>query len=216
MSIAGAMSRSSLLLGGFAALTAALIAWTFLLTREDIARAEREAEAKQLLQLFPAATHDNSLIDDRFTVPKNTPLLELRSDRYGYVAKMGGETVGVILPATARDGYSGDIRLLVGITSDGSVAGVRVVTHRETPGLGDAIDLNKSNWILGFDGYSLDNPQADGWAVKKDGGIFDQFTGATVTPRAVVEATRKALEYAETHQTTLFPELDATYSEATL
>ena len=112
--------------------------------------------------------------------------------------------MGVILPATARDGYSGDIRTLVGVRSDGSVAGVRVVAHKETPGLGDKVDLRKSPWILGFNDRSLDNPALSQWSVSKDGGAFDQFTGATVTPRAVILATRRALEYAELNQATLF------------
>ena len=110
----------------------------------------------------------------------------------------------MILPATARDGYSGDIRALVGIRNDGSVAGVRVVAHRETPGLGDKVDLRKSDWIRSFDNRSLADPVLSGWNVEKDGGVFDQFTGATVTPRAVILATRRALEYARLNAETLF------------
>ena len=114
------------------------------------------------------------------------------------------KVIGVILPATARDGYSGDIRALIGVRLDGSVAGVRVVAHRETPGLGDKVDLRKSDWILDFNERSLTNPVLSGWNVEKEGGVFDQFTGATVTPRAVILATRRALEYATLNAATLF------------
>lgn len=142
----------------------------------------RAAEARQLLEIFPANTHNNSLIDDRFTLKANTPLLELRGDRSGYTVRLNDEVVGIILPATARDGYSGDIELIVGIAADGTVAGTRIVSHKETPGLGDGIDTRKSPWMLSFNGRSLISPSQPDWGVKKDGGAFDQFTGVTVTP----------------------------------
>lgn len=195
-SLGTAVLRNSVLLGLFAALTTALIAGIYLGTKAQIVTAERAAEAHQLLEIMPETLHNNSLVDDGFNIEDHRGLLGLREARRGYVAKVDDRVVGVILPATARDGYSGDIRLLVGVLADGSIAGVRVVSHRETPGLGDAIDLRKSSWILGFNDRSLGNPTQREWTVKKDGGVFDQFTGATITPRAVVEATRKALEYA--------------------
>jgi len=201
---ARAISRSALFLGIFAALAAALIAWTWNTTKADIERSVRAAEARQLLEIFPANTHDNSLIDDRFTLKAGTPLLELRNDRSGYTVRLNDDVVGVILPATARDGYSGDIELLVGIAADGTVAGARVVSHKETPGLGDGIDTRKSPWMLSFDGRSLILPSQSNWLVKKDGGAFDQFTGATVTPRAVVAAVRRTLEYQALHRAQLF------------
>ena len=213
MKTLAAISKNSVLLGLFAALTTVLIAWTYLGTKDDIAQAQREAEAKQLLEIFPAHTHDKALIDDTFTVAANQSLLNVREDRRAYRARRGDEVVGVILPATARDGYSGDIGLLVGVHRDGRIAGVRVTSHRETPGLGDAIDTNKSNWILDFQGRSLLNPNPDGWRVRKDGGVFDQFTGATITPRAVVVATRKVLEYVDLHTHALFAEPSAGYRE---
>jgi len=156
------------------------------------------------MEIFPADTHDNELVDDTFVLEAETPLLGLRQNRQGYRVRQGDRVIGVILPATARDGYSGDIRALVGVHSDGSIAGVRVVAHKETPGLGDKVDLRKSRWILGFNDRSLQNPAISDWTVVKDGGAFDQFTGATVTPRAVVVATRRALEYAELHNAFLF------------
>ena len=134
----------------------------------------------------------------------NHYITDVRENRQGYRVRQGNTVVGVILPATARDGYSGDIRALVGVRRDGSVAGVRVVAHRETPGLGDKVDLRKSDWILDFNERNLENPALSGWNVEKDGGVFDQFTGATVTPRAVILATRRALEYATLNEATLF------------
>ncbi len=188
----------------FATITSLAIGWTYLGTETEIELAVRRAEARQLMEIFPAGTHDNELVDDTFMLNAETSLLGLRQPRQGYRVRKAQRIVGVILPATARDGYSGDIRALVGIRSDGSVAGVRVVAHKETPGLGDKVDLRKSSWILGFNDRSLSNPSFGDWTVSKDGGAFDQFTGATVTPRAVILATRRALEYAELNKTTLF------------
>ncbi len=196
-----------MVLAFFAAITSLAIGWTYLSTQSEIELAERRAEARQLMEIFPEDTHDNELVDDTFVLEAETSLLGLRQERQGYRVRQGERVVGVILPATARDGYSGDIRTLVGVRSDGSVAGVRVVAHKETPGLGDKVDLRKSPWILGFNDRSLDNPALSQWSVSKDGGAFDQFTGATVTPRAVILATRRALEYAELNQATLFETL---------
>src|SRR5690606_27069458 len=108
------------------------------------------------------------------------------------------------LTVTAPNGYGGAIRLLVGIREDGTVAGVRVIDHRETPGLGDGIEIEKSDWMTDFEGRSLGDPPVQRWRVKKDGGEFDQFTGATITPRAVVTAVRNALIYFRTHRQALF------------
>ena len=109
----------------------------------------------------------------------------------------------MILPTRTTQGYSGDIDLLVGINRDGSLAGVRIVAHRETPGLGDGIELSKSNWVLGFDGRTRQGADDPRWAVRKDGGDFDQFTGATITPRAVVAATGDALDFFEANRDAL-------------
>jgi electron transport complex protein RnfG len=195
---------SGTVLALFAAVTSIAIGWTYLSTKNQIDFEVRRAEARQLLEIFPPGTHDNDMVDDTFTLEAETPLLGIREERQGYRVRQNGAVVGVILPATARDGYSGDIRALVGIRRDGTVAGIRVVAHRETPGLGDKVDIRKSEWVTDFNQRSLTDPKLAGWNVKKDGGVFDQFTGATVTPRAVILATRRALEYANLNTATLF------------
>ena len=192
------------LLAAFAAVGSGLISGVYEQTKEPIAAAERAAEAKQLLEIFPRDSHDNELIDDRFAVDAEGPLLALRERGTGYRARRNNEVTGIILPATARDGYSGDIRLLVGIDRGGAVAGVRVLSHRETPGLGDKIELKKSDWVLSFDHKTLADPAPDRWAVIKDGGDFDAFTGATATPRAVVAAVKSAMEYSQNNRNALF------------
>lgn len=124
--------------------------------------------------------------------------------RLCYLVSRNSQTDAVIITATARDGYSGNIKLLIGITSDGTVTGVRVTAHTETPGLGDAIELQKSQWIKSFDGKSLSSPAISKWTVRKKGGEFDQFTGATITPRAVVNEVKNTLQFFHTVRTRLF------------
>lgn len=200
------ITRNSLLLAAFAVATALLVSGTFVQTRERISLEQRKAEEKALLQIVPRSRHDNSMLDDTLPAPLEDEYLRLNTARSIYVARARGSAVAVVLPARAPDGYSGDIELAVGVNRDGSVAGVRVLSHRETPGLGDKIDRNKSDWVEDFNGRSLSNPAPEQWAVKKDRGVFDQFTGATITPRAVVAATRRALEYASLHHAQLFGE----------
>jgi len=198
------ITRNSVLLALFALSTTALIASTYLLTKDNIALQMRQAEEKALLQIIPRSRHDNEMLDDTIAVGPQDAGLGLREEKNVYVARQGGEVVAVIIPVVAPDGYSGDIDMIVGINSDGTIAGVRVLGHKETPGLGDKAELKKSDWVLGFNGRSLANPTLDGWAVKKDKGIFDQFTGATITPRAVVAATLRALQFAQANRKTLF------------
>jgi electron transport complex protein RnfG len=193
------ISRNSILLGLFAVATTAVIAGTFLNTQSAIEENIRNAEKRALLEIVPRQRHDNSMLDD-FMAVNDEQQLGLRSEKKLYIAKKSGDVVAVIIPATARDGYTGDIDLIVGINTDGTVAGVRILSHRETPGLGDKVDYKKSQWVDGFIGRSLLNPLKEQWAVKRDGGEFDQFTGATITPRAVTKAVKQALEYYHSHQ----------------
>ena len=204
MNLAQSITRNSILLAAFAVCTTLLIAGTYLLTKEDIALQKRMAEERALLEVVPRELHDNSMLDDTFAVGREAAGLNLQEEKRIYVARKGDEAVAVIIPATAPDGYTGAIDIVVGVNVDGSIAGVRTLSHRETPGLGDKVDLKKSDWVLGFDGRSLNNPTLAGWAVKKDRGVFDQFTGATITPRAVVAATLRALQFAEANRARLF------------
>ncbi|MWV13438.1 electron transport complex subunit RsxG [Pseudomonas sp. R-28-1W-6] len=196
--ISRSMLKNSLVLGLFAVVTVGVVAITQQGTAGRIATAEREAKAQALAQILPAGSYDNHLLDHPRLV--FDPLLGNKTPTPAYLATLQGEPTAVILQATAPDGYSGSIFLLVGILADGRLAGVRVVGHKETPGLGDKIELAKSPWINGFVGQSLRAPDADGWAVKKDGGQFDQFAGATITPRAVVKAVHKTLQYFDKHR----------------
>lgn len=193
------ISRNSILLGIFAIVATAIVAGTQLQTKSRIADNIRHAEGRALVAIVPKEVHDNSMLDD-FVLVDDQTLLGLRTEKKAYIAFMKGKHVSVILPATAPDGYTGDIDLIVGINVDGTVAGVRVLNHRETPGLGDKVEKKKSDWVDGFMGRSLQNPTKEQWAVKRDGGVFDQFTGATITPRAVTAAVKKALEYFEANK----------------
>lgn len=196
------MLKNALLLGLFAVLCIALVAFVHQLTRERIEQAQREARGRLLLELLPAGSYDNHPLDAAVEVfdPK---WLGKAQPAWAFVARRQGRATAVILPATAPDGYSGAIELLVGVSAEGRLLGVRVVSHKETPGLGDRIELGKSDWLHGFDGRSLNDPGETGWKVKKDGGQFDQFAGATITPRAVVQATHKALQYFDAHKAQL-------------
>lgn len=194
--------RNSIILGVFAMATVGLIAITQQGTAERISEAQRRVQLSALNEILPHEQHDNDLLADSFSVA-DYPQLRLSDARDGYRARQNDEVVAVILPVVAPEGYSGRIDLLVGIYSDGSVAGVRAVSHRETPGLGDKIETGKSQWVLDFNGKSLSMPVPENWAVKKDGGEFDQFTGATITPRAVVKAVYQSLEYFAEHRDSL-------------
>jgi electron transport complex protein RnfG len=186
---------NSWVLGLFALITAALLAFTHLGTKERIAEAKREMEKRALLEIVPLERHNNDLLVDTLEIPAAYwPTLGIDGGNIN-IARDGNKLVAIIVPAVAPDGYNGDIQMIIGINLDGTIAGVRVISHRETPGLGDKVDLKKDDWILSFNGKSLTNPKPDGWKVKKDKGDFDQFTGATITPRAVVQQVLKALQY---------------------
>jgi len=186
----------------FAVVTAALIAITQVGTKDRIAKNEREAQAKALYEIVPRDQIENDMLDDTvaFVAPQ---LLGTETPGTAWRARRDGKVKTVILPVVAPDGYSGNIHLIVGINADASVAGVRVLAHKETPGLGDKVERKKSDWVLSFDGKSMDSSNDSRWAVKKDGGDFDQFTGATITPRAVVNATARAIRYFKTNRVAL-------------
>lgn len=209
------ISKNSALLASFAAITAGLIALTFQVTAGRIADAERRAAQKALFEVVPESRHDNDLLSDTLVVPAaDAVALHMSEPTLIHVARKNGEPIAFILSSSAPDGYSGAIRLLVGVNVDGTIAGVRVLRHGETPGLGDKIELAKSPWILDFDGRSLENPAAENWAVKKDGGHFDQFAGATITPRAVVKQVKRVLQYVQEHREALLEQARANHSIA--
>ena len=187
---------NSVILAIFALVTGLILATTNDLTKDRIAESERRAAQRALLEIIPVERHNNDLLMDVQPVPQQYwNMLGLTKGGSIHIARDNGQPVAAIIPAISKDGYSGDISMIVGINFDGTVAGVRVVEHRETPGLGDKVELKKSDWILSFNGKSLTNPDSDGWTVKKEGGQFDQFTGATITPRAVVYQILKTLQY---------------------
>lgn len=189
------ISKNSLVLGVFAIITAGLLALTYKATAPKIAIEEKKAAQKALLEIVPRSRHDNDMLADTFPISESlSQTLNIPADEPIHLAKKNSKLVAIILPSLTPEGYSGDIKFIIGINVDGSIAGVRTLSHKETPGLGDKVDINKSNWILGFNGKSLENPLAKLWKVKKDGGEFDQFTGATITPRAMVKQIKLTLE----------------------
>ena len=198
---------SGIFLGLFAVVGTSFVAVTEYNTRKAIADNERRVLLRNLHVLLPAEKHDNDIVNDTRSVPPAT-LLGTEKDSLIYRARLRGKPVAAVFNSIATKGYSGKIHLLVGVNFDGSVAGARVVKHAETPGLGDAIEAKKSPWILNFDGKSLGNPVQTGWFVQRDGGEFDQFTGATITPRAIVKAVKNTLLYYEKNSDFIFDQDD--------
>jgi electron transport complex protein RnfG len=195
--------RVGLLLGLFAVVATTLVAFTEANTREQIRENQRQALLNGINALIPHEQYDNAILQDTITL-EATEELGTEEPTTVYRARQNGDDVAVVLTAIAPNGYSGKIKVLVGIYNDGTLAGVRVIDHKETPGLGDKIEAKKTDWILQFEGLSLTEPASAKWKVKKDGGEFDQFTGATITPRAVVGAIKDALAYFRTHRDELF------------
>ena len=186
------LRKNGIRLALFAIGCTALVAITDHFTRQQIAFQESENLQQKLSQMLPPGSYDNEL--------SNSCRLLLNPDYLGdnrphpiYVARKGSKVSGLIIESIAPNGYSGAIRLLTGITADGKISRIQVLEHRETPGLGDKIDRSKSSWIDSFNHHSLHGATDPRWAVKRDGGMFDAFTGATITPRAVVAAVKRVL-----------------------
>lgn len=197
--------RAAAMLAIAAVCSVGLVSFVHDITRPRIEASERAQRVAQLAAVLGPARYDNDLLADVVTV-RDPELLGTDEPLPVHRARLAGRPVAVLLVAVAPDGYSGAIRLLVAVDPDGRLLGVRVLSHKETPGLGDAIEARKSGWIDAFAGRSLEDPAVDRWKVRKDGGDFDQFTGATVTPRAVVRAVRNALVYVDRHRDELFAE----------
>lgn len=200
-------AKAGVLLAAFALAGGSLLALTYSSTHERIAQNEREFTLRSLNQIVNAQRYDNDLFNDLVMV-HDRELLGSKDPVEVYRARKDGRPVAAIIASTAPDGYNGAIHLLVGVNTDGSLAGVRITGHRETPGLGDGIEVERSNWVLAFDGLSLGQPEISGWQVKRDGGEFDQFTGATITPRAVIKAVKNTLIYFAAHKDELFSQTD--------
>ncbi|MGC9385811.1 MAG: electron transport complex subunit RsxG [Hydrogenovibrio sp.] len=188
------MLRSAVKLSLFTLAGVTLLLLAKQLTDEPIREAERANLLATINQLLPADQYTNDLLRDTLQVT-NPKVFGTDTPVTIYRARRDGQPVGLVLTTVAPDGYSGDIHIMLAVYHDGRVAGVRVLKHKETPGLGDKVERRKSDWILSFNARQLTAENAQAWAVRKDGGQFDQFTGATITPRAVVKAIRKTLNY---------------------
>lgn len=192
-------SRYGILLGFVALLCTAISAGIFFLTKDKIDAAMAAQQRELLLQVIPQDYFNNNLLESA-VIPQDKNLVGIQKI---YFTKKDGNVSAYAYETTAPDGYSGDIRLLVGLDPKGEVLGVRVIEHHETPGLGDKIELRISNWILNFTHQSINEYNLNEWAVKKDGGKFDQFSGATITPRAVVNQTKRSALIMLNNQTLL-------------
>ena len=191
--------KHAVVLGGFSLAATLFLAVAYGLTKEPIEQSALEDLRHSLEQVIPTSIYDNNPAADTLQLQiGGAPLLVYRASKAKRIT-------GVAFEAS-RQGYSGEIRLLLGIDENGKLLGVRVLKHTETPGLGDKIELNRNDWITRFSGKSLSDPPDAQWAVKKDGGPFDQFAGATITPRAVVNGIRDGLRLFAAHRSTLLQE----------
>lgn len=197
--------RVGLMLAVFAIGATSLVTLTEENTRDKINENERQTLLAAINALVPKNAYNNDILTDTLLI---SPLKELgtKDTTKVYRARDKSRPIAAVFTSIAPNGYNGKIKLLIGIYYDGSLAGVRVIKHKETPGLGDKIDIRKADWILSFNGLSLTNPIESRWKVKKDGGDFDQFTGATITPRAIVTAVKKSLLYFNKNRNELFKE----------
>jgi electron transport complex protein RnfG len=193
---------AGLVLSAFAIVGVTLVAVTHAATAERIAINDRMTMLKKLEAIVPPGSIGNDPIADRIEV-QSPDLLGTASTNV-YRVRKDGEAVALVLNPVVPDGYAGPIKLLVAVMKDGSLGGVRVVSHHETPGLGDRIEEQRTDWVLGFAGKSLDNPSEDQWKVKRDGGVYDQFTGATITPRAIVNAVANTLRFVKAQGNELY------------
>jgi electron transport complex protein RnfG len=201
--LAKASFHTALNLLFFALIGTALLALTYQLTRDTIARSEENEKMKLIAQIVPATAYDNDIMKDTALLAPDE-LLGNDDATVAYRGRLKNQPSIAVLQATAPEGYGGRINLIIAFHRDGRIGGVRVISHNETPGLGDYIEIAKNKWIGVFNDTSLDNRKDSDWKVKKDGGTFDYMAGATVTPRAMVKAVHKALQYYALHRDELF------------
>lgn len=194
---------TAIILTLFALIGGGLVSLTEQETRDQIIANDKAALLFSLNTILPSNQYDNDLTASNITLAANEQL-GTKDTSTVYVGLKNNKAKAFIFNAIAADGYNGSIHLLIGIYTDGSIAGVRVVKHKETPGLGDGIEEKRSDWILGFNQHSVNSLSSKQWNVKRDGGEFDQFTGATITPRAIVKSVHRCLLYFNKHQASLF------------
>ena len=197
------VAKGGLTLAAIAAICTTLVAATYRITSERIAANERAWLEQSLAPALGGVDYEGSITASRLVLepPHGLP----GNDKaIIYRAYSGGAPAAALFAVTARGGYAGPIRILAGVDVEGTVTGVRILEHRETPGLGDGIDASRSDWVRQFDGRSLGDPPAAAWQLRVDGGEFDQLTGASVTPRAVLKAVRETLLYFDAHQQEIF------------
>lgn len=201
--MSGSVIKGGVTLAAMAAICTLLVAATYQLTAGRIAANERAWLERSLEPALSGVFFEGSVTESKLVVP---PPHDLPGNDTAIVYRVfaEGAPVAALFAVTARDGYAGPIRILVGVGVDGAVTGVRIVEHRETPGLGDRIDQSRSDWVYQFDGRSLGNPVEARWLLDVDGGEFDQLTGASVTPRAVIKAIRDTLIYFDAHRDEIF------------
>jgi len=197
------VSKMAVILFLFTAIGTAIVSLSYDLTKNQIADNQKQTLLKQLNSLISTDLYDNDLLNDKIEIIDKENL-GTTMPVFFYRARKQNQPQAIVFMPVAPDGYGGSIQLLVGITIEGTLLGVRVVSHQETPGLGDLIEENRSKWIYSFNGFSLEYPPLEKWNVKKDGGIFDQFTGATITPRSIVKAVKKSLIFFQNKKEQLF------------
>lgn len=197
-----AISKNAGILAAFAVTCTLLVGMVHLFTKDKIAEQSQQHLLNSLFSIIDKDKINNDLYHDCQFI--SDALLGKGIEQTIYLARNNNQPIAAALTTSALDGYNGRIDLLVALNYDGSISGVRTIHHQETPGLGDKIELRKNNWITSFEGKRVENENDPTWAVKKDGGSFDQFTGATITPRAVVKAVKKASLYFKQHKEALF------------
>ena len=203
MSNSTSILKSGITLAVIAAICTALVATTWHLTVDRIAANDKALLEQSLQPALSDIFYDSGVSESRLVL---SPPHDLPGSEAAIIYRVyaGSEPVAALFAVTARDGFSGPIRILLGVNYDGVVTGIRILQHKETPGLGDKIDSSRSDWVHQFAGRSLANPVVAQWSIKSDGGQFDQLTGASVTPRAVIKAMRDTLLYFDTHRDEIF------------
>ncbi|WMS95528.1 electron transport complex subunit RsxG [Pseudoalteromonas sp. HL-AS2] len=211
--ILSSMAKNGAILTAFALVTTGLVASINMLTADKIAEQELLHLTSQLQEVLDPSTYDNELTTDCVIISDER--LGPYANQIVYRARKNNEPVALIVRHVTPSGYSGDINLLTAVLSDGSIAGVRTTKHEETPGLGDKVEVKKSPWITSFKTLTVQSSSDARWAVKKDGGQFDQFTGATITPRAVVGSVKNAVLFAQSEFDAIFAAPNAECVEVT-